>query len=126
MKHLLFFVLVAGIISIQASSYDPVDTNMTDEMILAAIKNNNFNAVRSIRPSYVDSFRYKGDTLLTFAIRLGDEAMVALLLLEKGANPNLENDYGLLPLEEAGKHEDMLMLLVAAGAEQVYEGKKNR
>ena len=48
----------------------------------------------------VNVLRSDGSTALLYAAYMGDAELVKALL-DKGANPNLQNEYGAFPLSEA-------------------------
>lgn len=113
---LLLFVLV------QCSSDKKLDTqNVAVHNIFDAVQTKNISAIEKLlNNNNINSFDSSGSTLLSNAIRTED-TLIVKLLLEKGADPNLQNndDYLSTPLMECSNYNavDIAKLLIAHGAD---------
>ena len=63
-----------------------------------------------------------GETFLTFASRYGKEEFVELLL-DRGANPNIQNKFGRTSLSYSHEEEIVIMLLEAGADPYIVDGQ---
>lgn len=95
---------------------DPVEDQVT-ALHIAAL----FGFVDVVReladPETVDKQTYQGLTPLAFAAEQGHDEIIRLLLIEYGANANLDDEWGTSPLFRAvhGNHTSSVKLLLEVG-----------